>query len=73
MDPVNPDDDRCPRCGVDQDFVEVYAFGRPVRRIPVTACCVPPPTADQMRRRAEDDWLRRQRELAEVAVTDMEP
>ncbi len=27
-------------------------------------CCSPPPTPAQLRRRAEDDWLARQRNLA---------
>ena len=60
-------DETCPRCGGDPDaVVEICSFARsvPVRRIPVFRCCVPDPSPAELRRRAEDDWLAWQRELA---------
>jgi hypothetical protein len=59
------DDERCPECdGEPDDVVILSSFGGWSRRIPRFTCCVPPPTPAELRRKAEDDWLRRQRELA---------
>lgn len=59
------DDDPCPRCGADTEYAEICAWGRPVRLIRLS-CCLPPLTVAQLRRREEDDWLRRQQALAEA-------
>ncbi len=57
----------CPQCGGEPDEVlDVVSFGErmPVRRISVFRCCVPPPSPTALRRGEEDEWLRRQREMA---------
>ncbi len=59
------DDERCPVCGGEPaEVYDLRSFGGWSRRLSVFTCCVPPPSPAQLRREAEDDWLRRQRELA---------
>ncbi len=61
-------DERCLCCGSEPDSLvelSVFSHAAPIRRLPVYRCCAPPPSPTPMLRQAEDEWLRRQRELAE--------
>lgn len=58
-------DDRCSDCGKDPRYIEIRAFGRPDAVHRIRHCCTPPPMAAQLARQADDNWLDRQRRLAE--------
>lgn len=62
--------DRCPVCGqpLDVDTFEIMSAESavPVDTITIRRCCEPSPTAAQMARQADDEWLARQRRLVEM-------
>ncbi len=55
----------CPQCGGEPDeVIDLRSFAGLVRRMPIFTCHVPPPSPAALCRRAEDDWLCRQYDLA---------
>ncbi len=56
------DDPHQPDCDGPEYVDILVGNGEPLCR--QRTCCAPPPSAAQLLRRAEDDWLVRQRDLA---------